>query len=203
MSESAEIDFGLAAAADELDDAVDFDDSVVTGVLEKALGERDRKGGSLADRVGIGGTALAILLMLNIPGHPVLAPDDYVLGPESEEQGWVRDLLLRHLSTDAELSRWLAAIIARRAMEEDHLWEDLGLPDRPALRTLLERHFAPLAARNTNSMRWKRFFYRVLCEEEGIAHCTSPTCGSCPDVDRCFEPASAEHEIARTKHAPA
>ncbi len=203
MSTSSDAGSALVAAVGGADGLVDFDHLILSGVLAKALGERDRKGGRLADLVGVGGTALAILLMLNLPGHPVLAPEDYVLGPECEEQGWVRELLLRSCGEDAELSRWLAAIVARRAMEENHLWEDLGLPDRTSLRRLMERHFASLAERNTGNMRWKRFFYRMLCEEEGLSHCTSPTCGSCPDVDRCFEPQSAEHTIARSKRASA
>ena len=52
-------------------------------------------------------------------------------------------------------------------------------------------------------MRWKRFLYRQLCEEEGMSHCTSPTCSSCIDVDKCFEPQSTEALLARAKHAPA
>jgi nitrogen fixation protein NifQ len=181
-----------------------FDHLIVSGMLAKALGERDRVGGALARRLGVGGIPLAVLLWTHIPGHPVLAPEDYVAADESEEQTWVRDLLERHLTVDNELSRWIAAIVARRSMEADHLWEDLGLPDRSALSKLMHRHFAPLASRNEGaSMRWKRFLYRQLCEEEGMSHCTSPTCSSCIDVDKCFEPQSTEALLARTKHAPA
>lgn len=190
---------GAALAEDE-----GFDHLIVSGMLAKALGERDRVGGALARRLGVGGIPLAVLLWTHIPGHPVLAPEDYVAADESAEQAWVRDLLERHLTADNELSRWIAAIVARRSMEADHLWEDLGLPDRSALSKLMHRHFAPLASRNEGaSMRWKRFLYRQLCEEEGMSHCTSPTCSSCIDVDKCFEPQSTEALLARAKHAPA
>ncbi|MEQ1672427.1 MAG: nitrogen fixation protein NifQ, partial [Hyphomicrobium sp.] len=141
----------------------------------------------------------AVLLMLNVPGHPVLAPEDYVLSGASEEHDWVRDLLLRHVSTDLEITSWIAAIVARRAMQADHLWQDLGFPDRSMLNALMARHFATLSASNTENMRWKRFFYRTLCEEEGLSHCTSPSCSDCADVERCFEPESAEARIARAK----
>jgi len=185
-------------------DGASFDRMILTCVLQKALGERDRAGGSLARRIGVGGTALGVLLMLYVPGHPVLAPDDYRSEDESDEQTWVRDLLERNMTADADGGRWLAAIVARRSMEAAHLWEDLGLPDRTALTLLMQRHFAPLAAQNAGGeMRWKRFFYRQLCEEEGMTHCTSPTCSNCADIPKCFAPDSAEALIARSKQAPA
>lgn len=181
-----------------------FDRMIVTSALQKALGERDRAGGTLARRIGVGGIPLAVLLWTHIPGHPVLAPDDYVAADECDEQAWVRDLLLRNLTGDNALSRVIAAIVARRAQQSDHLWEDLGLPNRAALTRLMQRHFAPLAALNADAgMRWKRFLYRLLCEEEGMSHCTSPTCSTCIDVDKCFEPQSTEAKLARAKQAPA
>lgn len=184
-------------------EAAAFDHMIVTAMLEKVLGERDRLGGSLARRLGIGGIPLAALLMLHVPGHPVLAAADYIAVDECEEQRWVRELLEGGTSADGDLSRWLAAIVARRAMEGNHLWEDLGFPDRTVLSRLMQRHFAPLAQLNANAaMRWKRFFYRRLCEQEGATHCTSPTCSNCSDVDKCFAPDSAEARLARAKLAP-
>jgi hypothetical protein len=35
-----------------------------------------------------------------------------------------------------------------------------------------------------------------------MSHCTSPTCSNCVDVEKCFEPESAEAMIARAKTAP-
>lgn len=176
--------------------------SVFTCVLEKVLAERDRKGGSLAARLGVGGTSLGILLMLFVPGHPVLAPEDYVMEDVSEEQAWVRDLLLADAVVGSEAARVLAAILARRSMEGGHLWEDLGFPERSMLTYAMNQYFPDLAARNVDNMRWKRFYFRQLCVAEGLMHCTSPTCCTCPDVDRCFEPGSAEAMIARSKSVP-
>lgn len=184
-----------------LDENAAFDRMVLACILQKGLGERDLHGGHLSERIGVSGTKLAILLMLNIPDHPLLAPEDYLPAPEPEEQGWVRDLLARNVSSDLEISGWLAEIIARRAMQSNHLWEDLGLPSREALNRLMARHFKPLFDANQGRMRWKRFFYRALCEEEGLSHCTSPTCADCEDVERCFEPDSVEAQIARAKRA--
>lgn len=192
----------LASAQMNWDSADAFDRQIVTSMLEKALCDRDKRGGSLANRLGVGGSALAVLLMLYLPDHPLLAPEDYVFEDQAEEQAWVRDLLLDHADGDVPLSRWLAPIVARRAMESAHLWEDLGLANRAMLGALMERHFPLLAARNTDDMRWKRFFFRVLCEDEGLTHCTSPTCSTCSDVERCFTPESAEALIAKRKAAP-
>lgn len=183
------------------DEGIALDRLAFKCVLEKCLGERDKFGGRLADRTGVAGTKLAILLMLNIPGHPLLAPEDYEAAAELEEQGWVRDLLQRNASMDLEITPWLAEIIARRAMQANHLWEDLGLPNRDVLNKLMARHFTPLFESNQGRMRWKRFFYRALCEEEGLSHCTSPTCADCEDVERCFEPDSVEGQIARSKRS--
>lgn len=179
-----------------------FDRMIMTAILEKALSERDMRGGPLASRIGIGGTQLGVLLMLYAPDHPVLAPEDYAQEDQAEEQAWVRELLLDHVAQDTPLGGWLASIIARRAMEGSHLWEDLGFPDRATLTAVMERHFGTLAARNTNGMRWKRLFFRLLCEEEGLNHCTSPTCCTCSDVERCFTPESAEAMIAKAKAPP-
>lgn len=111
----------------------------------------------------------------------------------------VCDLLLAHRSTPGREGRWLAAMIARRAVEPNHLWEDLGLRDRGELSRLLGRHFAPLAARNTRNMRWKRFFYRTLCESDGLVMCSTPVCSSCGDFELCFGQEDGEGRLAYTR----
>lgn len=179
-----------------------LEDAAFTCILQKTLALRGLCGGGLARRIGIGGTALGVLLMLYVPGHPVLAPDDYAQEDEGEEQAWVRDLLLAHAEPGCEASRVLAFLIARRSMEGGHLWEDLGLPDRTMLTSIMRQFFPDLAARNVDNMRWKRFFFRQLCEADGLSHCTSPTCCTCPDVELCFEPGSTEALLARNKTAP-
>ncbi|MFZ0839476.1 MAG: nitrogen fixation protein NifQ, partial [Xanthobacteraceae bacterium] len=117
-------------------------------------------------------------------------------GGEDDELAMVRDLLLAHRSTTGEAGRWLAAMIARRSMEPNHLWEDLGLRDRSELTRLMTRHFAPLAMRNTRNMRWKRFFYRTLCESDGLVMCSTPVCTRCGDFDLCFGEESGESRLA-------
>jgi nitrogen fixation protein NifQ len=120
-------------------------------------------------------------------------------GEPDDEIAMVRDLLLAHCSTPGDEGRWLAVMIARRAMEPNHLWEDLGLRDRSELSRLLARHFAPLAVRNTKNMRWKRFFYRTLCEADGLVMCTTPVCTSCGDFNLCFGDESGISRLAERR----
>lgn len=88
---------------------------------------------------------------------------------------------------NATTTRWLASAIASAALLDDHLWEDLRLPQRQALSALLQSRFPRLAARNTGNMRWKNFFYKQLCERAGMV-CRAPSCGACDEYAECFGP---------------
>jgi nitrogen fixation protein NifQ len=35
-------------------------------------------------------------------------------------------------------------------------------------------------------MKWKKFFYRCLCEMEGFSLCAAPSCAECSDYAACF-----------------
>lgn len=50
----------------------------------------------------------------------------------------------------------------------------------------MDRHFHRLRLLNRLDMKWKKFFYRQLCEREGVAICKAPTCDACTDVGICF-----------------
>jgi nitrogen fixation protein NifQ len=97
-------------------------------------------------------------------------------------------LLMAYRSDDSRESRWLAHAITACCMGEDHLWQDMGLPNRQALSDLLARHFPALFARNTGGMRWKKFFYKQLCERNGAFVCRSPSCAECIEYANCFGP---------------
>jgi len=97
-------------------------------------------------------------------------------------------LLLDYCAIADEHHRNVAHLVATACMGSDHLWQDLGLPDRKALSTLLSDHFPLLAEKNTGDMKWKKFFYKQLCEREGINACRSPSCAACCDYKKCFGP---------------
>lgn len=97
-------------------------------------------------------------------------------------------LLLKHRATPTEKGAWLSYAIASAAMGENHLWQDMGLPNRETLSELMVQHYPALAARNDKDMKWKKFFYRQLCEDAGVPICKSPHCAECCDYGICFGP---------------
>lgn len=99
-------------------------------------------------------------------------------------------LLLLHRAGDDPSEVWMARIVAAGCLGSDHLWQDLGLTERPELTALMRRNFPALAARNVRDMKWKRFLYKQLCEAEGIYTCRAPSCALCTDYDACFGPES-------------
>lgn len=97
-------------------------------------------------------------------------------------------LLCDHAEPRGELTTWLAAAIATAAQRDKHLWQDMGLPSRRELSAILNARFPTLAARNDGDMKWKKFFYRQLCERAGVPICKSPNCADCCDYAVCFGP---------------
>ncbi|RTL48754.1 MAG: nitrogen fixation protein NifQ [Bradyrhizobiaceae bacterium] len=174
-----------------------FDRHVLASILAAAAME----GGQIAQRTGLSEQDLDDLLAGYFPAASVraCAGARKSVVETDDETTMVRDLLRAQRSTDGEVGHWLAAMIARRAMEPNHLWEDLGLRERPELSRLLTRHFAPLASRNTRNMRWKRFFYRMLCEDDGFVMCTTPVCTQCNDFELCFGEETGESRMAERR----
>lgn len=184
---------GCHPADASIEDDFSFDRHVLASILAVASMEN----GTVAERTGLTAADLASLMAHWFPaacGLGLAGADAGVT--EDDETAMVRDLLLAHRSNESETSRWLAGMIARRAMEPNHLWEDLGLRERPELTRLLSRHFAPIAIKNTQNMKWKRFFYRALCESDGFVMCTTPVCTECGDFDLCFGDESGESRMA-------
>ncbi len=98
----------------------------------------------------------------------------------------LRALLLAGCAAIDPQAEVMASIVAAACLGGDHLWRDLGLASRAQLHELLHAHFPVLAARNVNHMRWKKFFYKQLCEQDGGYVCRSPSCEQCPTYHDCF-----------------
>lgn len=87
---------------------------------------------------------------------------------------------------DLPISIWLAHILAARAAHPGHLWVAMGLSERPQLSAAIRRHLPALAAANRKNMRWKRYLYKQLCDQNGGTLCKAPNCGVCSDYALCF-----------------
>ena len=98
----------------------------------------------------------------------------------------LREQLMANRSHQCATEAWMANVVAAGCLGGDHLWRDLGLEHRSELRDLLMQNFAPLAKRNTQDMKWKRFFYKQLCDQEGSYVCRAPSCEKCAAYDDCF-----------------
>ena len=146
----------------------------------------------LCHSLGLAPDALGAL----IGRFPALAPlvpagrEGCDAGSDTPEEPDLRSLLLDHATRPGppRETRWLATIVARACQGRHHLWQDLGLDNRTQLSDLMWRHFAPLAQANSRDMKWKKFFYRCLCDREGISFCPAPRCDDCPDQRNCFSP---------------
>jgi nitrogen fixation protein NifQ len=114
----------------------------------------------------------------------------------AEDEGILRDLLLRCASERTRFQQLLAYVVARRAQSPNHLWQDLGLRNRSELSWLMARHFAVLATRNAGDMKWKKFLYRTICRDQSYTLCTAPSCSECDDFDNCFGDESGESRLA-------
>lgn len=205
LADAAAIDFCGAAAvyrgltgvspdAAKIDSDDSFDRHILACILALAATER----GPLAAQVGLSGVELEALVARCFPSSRLATSNesDAADAVDFDEIEIVRDLLLSNRSSVGECGRWLAAMVARRAMEPNHLWEDLGLRDRSELTRLIERHFAPLARRNDKNMRWKRFIYRVMCENDGFVMCSTPVCTNCADYNLCYGEETGTSRVA-------
>ncbi|AWK86723.1 nitrogen fixation protein NifQ [Azospirillum thermophilum] len=157
--------------------------------------------------LGLDRAALARLVGRHAPERTALLdglPEDR--GADSIEEPDLRAFLLEHRADAGqeagEEPEWLAAIVARRSLESNHLWQDMGFASRVELNAMFARHFPGLVALNAGDMKWKKFFYRQLCEREGMMLCKSPNCEVCDDVEVCFgqedgDPLATLSRIAR------
>lgn len=177
-----------------------FDRHVVASIMAISLrqwqaGERDH-----GDWIGLETAALDELVRTMFPTLSRQLPtitDGEIR--RSADENCLYQLLCQYASPRGRLQCALAAMIARRALWPNHLWQDLGLANRGELSQLLRRHFAPLAARNVHNLRWKKFFYRQICSDAAFLLCSAPVCSECDDYDDCFAPeeAAASDPLAR------
>jgi nitrogen fixation protein NifQ len=138
--------------------------------------------------------ALDLLLSRYFPGTTatVLQGESFV-GDElvckalsEQEYGDLLSLLLDYRRDESEENVWVAQAMASACAGDNHLWQDMGLPSREVLSQLIRRYFPVLFHKNHSNMKWKKFFYKQLCERAEVQMCKAPSCGVCSDYTECF-----------------
>jgi len=187
------IQANVATACDPLDG------HVLACVFAVAVDEC-RAGGSFTDALGICGSALRHNIERYFPGT-LQNLETFKLDVEPtvyEDEKCLRELLWRFRTASSPINSLLTFLVARRATRSNHLWQDLGLTNRGELSKLMLRHFTALAHRNDQDMKWKKFFYRMICRDDGFSMCVAPCCSECGDFNGCFGSESGESLLAQT-----
>ncbi len=151
-----------------------------------------RKGNGVMPRwLGLSHRGFAELLQRHLP-H--LEADEFgrygeMLDPSRyDEHEELRALFISHQTDAVEDATAMADILTAGCMGEDHLWQDMGFWSRNDLSAFIGYAFAPLCAKNVYDMKWKKFFYKQLCDQEGVYTCRAPSCQVCADYSDCFGP---------------
>lgn len=153
--------------------------------------------GCLPNELGLAAEDFSTLVDRHFPGIRNFPPPtqeacekgdlrQQLLEMRREEWQDIRDLLLQHRRGADRSEIWMAEIVSAGCLGNNHLWRDLGLPSRESLRRLMAENFPELEVRNDRDMRWKKFLYKQLCEQEGHYLCRSPSCDTCPTYEECF-----------------
>ena len=176
-----------------------FDGHVLACVFAAAVDEC-QAGGSFTGALGICGSALRCNIERYFPGT-LEGLEVFKLDVEpviNEDERCLRELLWRFRTASSPIHSLLTFLVARRATRPNHLWQDLGLANRGELSKLMLRHFAALARRNDQDMKWKKFLYRMICRDDGFSMCVAPCCSECGDFNACFGSESGESLLAPT-----
>jgi nitrogen fixation protein NifQ len=111
---------------------------------------------------------------------PPSAPDPAgLLGP------FYRFLLDHRAAKDAPHAR-IAGWLASACMGGHHLWQDLGLSERPQVTRLMQLAFPALHDANLLNLRWKRHLFLCLGEALGRVGLRPPKCDDCGDFAVCM-----------------
>jgi nitrogen fixation protein NifQ len=180
-----------------------FDLHVFAAILSLALADAPAGDSTVLEGIGLEKPALMDLIAELFPG--VRAEIEKEIGdfpvPIDDEEQSIRGILSMYSTGASYLVKPLGAMIARRCKWPHHLWQDLGLTNRSELSMLMRRHFARLADKNRQDMKWKKFLYRMVCGSEGFVLCTAPICSECDDFKNCFGAEDGESRLAHARNS--
>ena len=167
----------------------DFDRHVVACTFAAAMAELEYH--PMTEALGLERSEIARIMKVMFEGCydiDQLVPPDATPGEDAVEESDFRHLLNSNRTSGTDIEKWLLHIIPRRCQAGDHMWRSIGLFSRQELTETLMRYFGPLASKNVDNMKWKKFLYRQMCESDGFLVCKSPVCVVCPDYADCFGP---------------
>lgn len=147
--------------------------------------------GDMPRHLALGETEFRNMMQHHFPGVELQQFSHYGklldLG-RNDEHDELRQLFISHADADPAVTQWVADMLVAGCMGGDHLWQDLGVWARKDLTALIRTAFTPLAEKNVHDMKWKKFFYKQLCIQEGVYTCRAPSCQVCADYAECFGP---------------
>jgi nitrogen fixation protein NifQ len=86
---------------------------------------------------------------------------------------------LKKYAVDDEARYVIAHHIAKKSLEMNHLYQDLGFKNRIEMGQYMARHFPRLAELKPKDKLWKKFLYDAIGK-------VAPACATCDDQEHCF-----------------
>ena len=88
--------------------------------------------------------------------------------------------LLRYHAVNPYVNDVLAPWVAKKSLEMNHLYEDLGFKSRTEMGKFMKKNFPTLAATKPKDKLWKKFLYDEIGQ-------IAPACAECDDQATCFK----------------
>lgn len=185
-------------------DGDEFDRNIVSCALATAMAEVEYH--PITEALGLSRDTIAEILESMFPGSysiDEIVPQDANTGEDAPAEPVLREMFLASGTSGVPIESWLAHIFIRRCQVGDHMWRSIGLSSRNELTEAMLRYFKPLAAKNINNLKWKRFIYKQMRIENNLdldkyPYCDNcsryiitedgdkfPFCAHCPDFEEC------------------
>lgn len=186
----------------------EFDIHVMSCILANALAERSYH--PITEALALTRNQLEDIITGIFPGSyqiDELVEEGATAGEDAVSEAELRELLISYLSNESPIEEWIASVFARRCQVGDHMWRSIGLYSRDELTQAMLRYFRPLAQKNIQNLRWKRFIYKqmridnqqslekypycdncnryMVVEDEQGNLSRYPYCAHCPDLAEC------------------
>lgn len=86
---------------------------------------------------------------------------------------------LKKYAIDDEARYVIAPLVAKKSLEMNHLYQDLGFKNRIEMGQYMAKYFPRLAEMKPKEKLWKKFLYDAIGR-------VAPACATCNDQEHCF-----------------